>query len=55
MIWPGDVKGGWREELVDSIKRNSEDWRIKNGIPVSWARKLREERTAKNAVEAAQG
>ena len=55
MIWPEDVKGGWREELVDSIKRNSEDWRIKNGIPVSWARKLREERTAKNAVEAAQG
>lgn len=51
MTWPDDVKGGWREELSESVKRNAEDWRVNRGIPVNWARKLKEERDAKKAAQ----
>ncbi|KAJ6445664.1 exocyst complex component Sec10 [Purpureocillium lavendulum] len=45
-----DIKGGWREELGESIKKNAEDWRIKNGTPKSWLRKMKEETEAQKAA-----
>lgn len=46
MIWEDDVKGGWREELVASVARNAEDWRIENNIPRSFARQMLDKRNA---------
>lgn len=47
MNWADDVQGGWRKELVGAIKMNAEDWRVKSGVPVNWARKMREAMMAK--------
>ncbi|PNY26892.1 Uncharacterized protein TCAP_03180 [Tolypocladium capitatum] len=46
MVWADDVKGGWREELVDAMKRNSEAWRVDRGIPMNWAVIVREQMDA---------
>lgn len=53
MVWSDDVKGGWKEELVDAMKRNSEAWRVDRGVPRNWAVIAREERDAKAKAVAA--
>ncbi|UNI15115.1 hypothetical protein JDV02_001681 [Purpureocillium takamizusanense] len=52
MILTDDLKGGWREELGRSIKRNAEDWRISSGRPVPWVRKLKEQKSAQEKAAA---
>ncbi|KND90194.1 hypothetical protein TOPH_05073 [Tolypocladium ophioglossoides CBS 100239] len=55
MVWMDDVKGGWREELLDAVNRNSEAWRVDRGIPRNWAVIAREERDAKAKAKAKAG
>ncbi|KPM39031.1 hypothetical protein AK830_g7537 [Neonectria ditissima] len=38
-----DVVGGWRENLVKSIQKEAEAWRIERGYPKSWKRIAKEE------------
>lgn len=37
--WAEDVKGGWREAVVASVRQESDAWREKRGIEKSWRRK----------------
>ncbi|KAF4966816.1 hypothetical protein FSARC_5531 [Fusarium sarcochroum] len=38
MMAEGDLVGGWREGFAKSVKEASEQWRIKKGVPKTWAR-----------------
>ena len=55
MVWADDVKGGWKEELVDAMKRNAETWRAEKGVPRSWALVAREKRDEEAKKPAAVG
>lgn len=46
MIWSDDCKGGWREEFIEAYKRNTEAYRIENGIPKAWVRVAKEKKDA---------
>lgn len=35
-----DSKGGWREPILDRVEKESEEWRVQKGDPVSWRRGL---------------
>lgn len=41
--WRQDVKGGWREGLVEAVEKEAERFRIERGLPVSFRRKAKEE------------
>ncbi|KAF2181334.1 hypothetical protein K469DRAFT_671473 [Zopfia rhizophila CBS 207.26] len=47
LVWVEDTKGGWREDLMKRIEKESEHWRIERGYPKSWKRIEREEAEAK--------
>ncbi|KAJ4256162.1 hypothetical protein NW762_009239 [Fusarium torreyae] len=38
MMTEEDLMGGWREGFARSVKEASEQWRIKKGLPKTWAR-----------------
>lgn len=50
MIWADDCKGGWREQLVNAVKRNAEAYRIQNDIPKAWVRVAKEKQEAEKAA-----
>ncbi|KAK2600222.1 hypothetical protein QQS21_005018 [Conoideocrella luteorostrata] len=52
VIWSDDAIGGWREELVNAVQRNTETYRIKNSIPKVWKRIEEEEKKEKDAAAA---
>ncbi|KAK4158761.1 hypothetical protein QBC43DRAFT_328393 [Cladorrhinum sp. PSN259] len=37
-----DMAGTWRENLLDTVERESEEWRVKRGYPMSWRRTAKE-------------
>lgn len=53
VFWQADVAGGWREGFAKKVEAESEEWRIKGGIPKGWRRVIREENRRK-AEEAKQ-
>ncbi len=42
--WRDSVKGGWRDNFVQAVAEESEEWRIQRGYSKTWARVKREEK-----------
>ena len=40
--WQEDVVGGWREGLLRAATEQSEEWRVRHGVPKSWRRLQKE-------------
>lgn len=51
--WPEDAKG-WRKDVADAVKRNSETFRVEHDIPKAWLRVAKEEMEAAKALAQAQ-
>ncbi|KAH8881347.1 DUF636 domain-containing protein [Thozetella sp. PMI_491] len=42
--WDTEVKGGWREQLLEDAKTEGEQWRIQRGYPKNWRRVMKEQK-----------
>ncbi|KAK3995573.1 hypothetical protein QBC44DRAFT_319829 [Cladorrhinum sp. PSN332] len=40
--WREDMEGTWRENLLNTVEKEAEEWRVKRGYPKSWRRAARE-------------
>ncbi|KAG7289379.1 hypothetical protein NEMBOFW57_005747 [Staphylotrichum longicolle] len=43
MSWTQDMKGTWREGILDAVSKDAEEWRIARGYPKNWRRVIREQ------------
>jgi hypothetical protein len=43
--WAEDAKGGWREDFMQRVRDEAEEWRIKRGYPKGWRRVKKEKET----------